>query len=354
MDTDSGRYLFGLVSEFRQAGLQPVFARNFRLLATMRYKPFKRALLDHSFRVRHSLDEIPAQLLAAVITDRPVSALCGGPQVIRVSYEAALPAAGNEVAFPYFVHPEVYARWATRRFPDLNCKRHWRVFFSGTIHKQKQFGTNVLRERFEKLSRREILEALEAGLPAQRIRRVTEPGAMLHVDGPQPKFVWARPDAYRIPVERWLEVLQCADFLLACPGNTFPLCHNLIEGMSVGTVPLLEHPEYLDPPLEDGVNCIAFSGRDGLLAAFARVFGLGAPEILRLRQGALAYHEEHHAPGVLARRLLTPTSSQAVKLLLFACTAPRRQRKLHPPVGCKWRSMKDDSSGIGFNPAESL
>ena len=37
------------------------------------------------------------------------------------------------------------------------------------------------------------------------------------------------------------------------------MCHNAIEAMAVGTVPVLEYASLFSPPLEHGVNCIDLS-----------------------------------------------------------------------------------------------
>jgi hypothetical protein len=110
-----------------------------------------------------------------------------------------------------------------------------------------------------------------------------------------------------------------------------PLCHNLIESLSRGVVPILEHPEFLDPPLEHGVNCLVFRGRDELVKTFERVFQLAPAEILRLRQGAYAYYQAHLAPGQFAQRLLHATDPR-VELLLNAYWAPRPDSAQPQPV----------------------
>ena len=37
-----------------------------------------------------------------------------------------------------------------------------------------------------------------------------------------------------------------------------PMCHNIIESMAVGVIPITNYPEWFDPDLEHMKNCIVF------------------------------------------------------------------------------------------------
>jgi hypothetical protein len=101
-----------------------------------------------------------------------------------------------------------------------------------------------------------------------------------------------------------------------------PLCHNLIEAMSRGAVPILEHPELLTPPLQHNVNCLVFRGSDSLREVMEHAFHLSESEIARLRKGVHAYYLQHHSPGAFAKRLLTHPAP-TVEVFLNAWRTPR-------------------------------
>jgi hypothetical protein len=119
----------------------------------------------------------------------------------------------------------------------------------------------------------------------------------------RPCFVRAG-EAYRVPQERWFATVAKADFFLACPGGSMPICHNLVEAMAAGAVPILEYPEYLDPALRDGVNCLAFSGPEGLLKTMRRALKMKPAEIAPMRRAAFEYYQKHFAPGNFAREAM--------------------------------------------------
>ena len=289
--------------DFEALGFVPCYRRNFRFLATMQHKRFKRFLLDRPFHVCRSMAELPQGSVAVEVTDRRSFPESRTHSQVRVRYEAAWPQAARAVPMTFFVHPIVYDQWLAYPGPDLAAARPWRIFFSGRVVGRK-YGADLLSGKFGKMPRQQILRALEASLPADRLRRLLtaadlETGALQH-----PCFVWSDMTGYKIARPDWLGVLNRADFFLACPGTDMPLCHNLVEALSRGAVPILEHPEYLDPPLEHDVNCLVFHGREELLKTFDRVFEFSPEQIFRLRQGAYAYHQSHLAPGRFARRLL--------------------------------------------------
>jgi hypothetical protein len=323
IDSVSGRYLHGLVRDFEALGYLPCFRKNFCFLATMEHKRFKSFLLRRPLRVCESTDDLPNGSIAAVVTDRRDPAV-RADRIIRVRYEAAWPQSDRGVAMTFFVHPAIYSQWLSLPAPDLEGRRRWRVFFAGRIRLRK-YGGRRLPGRFGKMSRQQIMHALETSLPPERLRRVNdasdlEPGAAVY-----PGFVWSELKHFMIPRKEWLDVVKHAEFFLACPGTHMPLCHNLIESMARGVVPILEHPEFLDPPLQHDENCLVFQGREQLIKTFERVFQLGLDEIVRLRRNAYAYYQNYLAPGAFARRLLNSPHA-SLELFLNAYRAPRRPR----------------------------
>ena len=115
------------------------------------------------------------------------------------------------------------------------------------------------------MSRQQILETLATALPADRLHRLDTAADLDHHDAQHSRLTWAGLGEYRIPRTGWLDALSRADFFVACPGIEMPLCHNLIEAMGRATVPILEHPEFLDPPLQHNLNCLVFRGREELV-----------------------------------------------------------------------------------------
>jgi hypothetical protein len=320
MDADVGRYAFFLVREFETLGYLVCYRKNFRFLATMKHKAYKRLLLDRPFCVCNSVGELPQGSVVAEVTDRSAPPRNETCRQILIRYDRTWPQSEQEVPMPFFVHPMNYDRCLAASPPDLVARRPWRIFFAGSAARDR-YGSSVYHATFGKMSRVQILDTLEAGLPADRVWRI-QSAADLHQDDAQhARFARTKQDGHRIPDAEWLDVLERADFFLACPGVEMPLCHNLIEALARGTVPILEHPEFLDPPLEHNVNCLVFHGPDELLQTFTKAFQSSPGEINRLRQGAFTYYEKYLSPGKFAQRLLDQPD-QRMEILLNACQSP--------------------------------
>ena len=297
IDLDAGRYIFALVRDFEECGFISCYRRNFPFLSNLRYKRYKSILLERPFRVCNSLSGLPTGSVAAVVTDRKRSRITG-TKIIRVLYDERLPRNEGEVSMPFPVYPKLYEQLRTLKKIEVERERPWRCFFAGTV--TEKYGRDILPTRFGKMSRLGILKTLKSQLSPTEVFEI-ESGAHLPRDG---ACVVLAGKSYRVPLEQWFPTLAQADFFLACPGGSMPLCHNLIEAMAVGTIPILEYPEYLDPALRDGVNCLAFSGAENLIPTARRALELKPEQIRRMREAVCAYFRHHLAPGLFARWLM--------------------------------------------------
>lgn len=95
------------------------------------------------------------------------------------------------------------------------------------------------------------------------------------------------------------------DFFLALPGVFMPLCHNIIEAMSVGTIPFLQegYAKTMRPALIAGENCIIFKSIDEIEERIAFLFSLPQTEIDRIRENVLTYHNRYLSPSAIVHEL---------------------------------------------------
>jgi glycosyltransferase involved in cell wall biosynthesis len=126
-----------------------------------------------------------------------------------------------------------------------------------------------------------------------------------------------------IPRERWLEALSKADFFLACPGVGMPLCHNVIEALATGCIPILQYADYLPPPLQDGVNCLAFKTSAELQEIAARALTMSPGQIHTLRGNVRAYYDGFLAPKRFTEKLFSGLRRERT-LLINAYRVPRK------------------------------
>ena len=201
--------------------------------------------------------------------------------------------------------------------------RKFRVFFSGNVNPEV-YNNRVINELFGKLTRVQIIEFLKNVLRSDEIEpfRSLE---QLNIGNYTNKFVfsdWSRKSTTekvikgRITNSNWLNTLSETDFFLACPGFIQPMCHNVIEGLSVGSIPILEYAEMFNPPLKHGIDALVFSGLEDLKTKVRLALNMQPEEIYKLRVNVLKYYDNYLAPSAVARNLLCNKNDIATYYLI--------------------------------------
>lgn len=315
IDAVGGRYYFSLVRDLIDAGFFPVFTARRPTLSTFGTSRMKSLLLSERLGVVRSLDELTEPYFLITDHDTPVPA--NAKRVIKVDYEQRLARNENEMVFPVFVHPQITVKSKLPVSYQVEADRSARIFFGGNTEPDK-YDKDVIREVYQMLSRREMLTETIAAIPPEMIHRPKNSADWLASSEFHP-FVLCETQHCKIPQERWLEALAKADFFLACPGVGMPLCHNLIEALAAGCIPILQYADYLPPPLCHGVNCLAFSDAAGLRKIIGEVLTMNPDKIRTMRAHVRDYANEFLAPGSFAKRLFNGPQT----LLLNAYRVPR-------------------------------
>ena len=234
------------------------------------------------------------------------------PHTVCIDYSMRLAQEG-EVALtfgpsPVLLRDDLFHLPLESKDPRLN-----RIFFAGRT-REREYGRDLLMRDYGIMNRLEALEALSS-YPAD---------GKLVADEQLDDAEWKKPhrvlivsnDHCKIPAKHWMEVMSQSDFFLACPGSEMPMCHNAIECLAVGTIPIIEYPHYIKPGLEDGVHCLAFSGKDELKSCIERALKMTAEEIETMREAVLAFYQAHYRAGQLVQKLVTPAGSKHKVLVM--------------------------------------
>ncbi len=216
---------------------------------------------------------------------------------------------------PFSMSPAVLIESDLTKLSEFRSEqRTHRIIFSGN-HDPQKYDDPILQIHFQKLSRIRILQSLSKSLTLDEMDIIEDPKLDLNFLKETRyirkliwiKWIWSPSSSVsldlRIDNSEWLEFLAKSDFFIATPGIRMPLCFNIIEAMSVGTIPILEYPEFFSPTLRDGVNCIAFEAEQGLIGAVRKALNMSTAEIGQLRQGVVAYYDEHLAIGRLTEKI---------------------------------------------------
>lgn len=240
-----------------------------------------------------------------VVTDGEAAGAC---KTLRVDWNVfpAAPAGPYDLAIPIMFHPDLLTAEAYREAAVLadRRERRMRCFFAGNVA-EGTYSRPVRAGGAELETRFRIAEAIRAdrlgGLleePAdyREFRKRLEAGA--YAD----RFVLIDTSRFSVPADEWLQTLADADYFLAPPGYSQPFCHNIVEAMAVGTIPITQYGAFFAPPLRDGEERLAFDSLPALTAVLRRVLAPGHGKGA-LGANAAAYHEKHLSLGAAAARI---------------------------------------------------
>lgn len=193
---------------------------------------------------------------------------------------------------PYTMHPTLYDFGTHRNLKWLRQHpRCARIFFAGDIG--WKFRIRLVQLLHGMLPRHRMIELVQqyyGGFVDQKITDGYRPGSRSEES---PPILILDQRKQRSPAVLWPRFLASADFFIAGTGAYCPFAHNVIEAMSVGTIPIIEYGAYFYPELEDGVNCLGFSGKKGYLAAIQRALDMDMEAIAQMRAKVIEYYDKY-------------------------------------------------------------
>lgn len=168
-------------------------------------------------------------------------------------------------------------------------KRRIRIFFAGRINTHA-YSNPLLSETFSIHSREELLQVIRKNF-AQLAFTPSKEEEIFNDN--EIEFALINRDVYNVPASKLRDLLADCDFFLALPGVVMPHCHNIIEAMSAGTIPVLQYAKWLNPPLENMKNCLTFDGIDDFQEVIRKASTMDQETIKLLRSEVFDYYNTH-------------------------------------------------------------
>nr|WP_324259007.1 glycosyltransferase [Cellvibrio fontiphilus] len=303
IDGPQGRRFYGLFIFFIRNGFHPVFTDNYLVLGNIQEK-FKQLCLREDFSIlSHEQDLADGYTL---VTDKWYSSLSRrAGKIITINYQPDYSTSDACFPMPFPLFPSLYATGEDLRLQDYrNQQRQWKIFFGGDAE-AKKYNKKSIRKIYNKLSRAQILEILSAGLPKELLLELTSEETLRCAEQAISKGVVIMNTRHcKVASEKWLGTIARADFFLACPGVRYPMSHNLIEAMAVGTIPITQYPELFFPALEQGKNCLVFTSAAELPALIHKARAMEDQERAAMKANVQRYYDEFLSPQSTITRLL--------------------------------------------------
>lgn len=198
---------------------------------------------------------------------------------------------------PMSEYPVLYRRYKWREVFNPNKKRKRSLFMIGNI--DRDFYYNIGRRNFfDIISRGEVVDFIvkkDYYLPVLSVDTLNN---FLDDTIDEKAIIIDTNIHFQIGGEDLKRVLKQFAFYLGLPGIIIPQSHNLIEAMSVGSIPVihLTYSNLFSPPLENKVNAIIYESLDELDDCIQEIFNYKEEQIIQLRINTYNYYKEFLTP----------------------------------------------------------
>ena len=211
----------------------------------------------------------------------------------------------NSIVMPYFMYPRIYNSFYKKinilKKPDLNI----RIFFSGSVVNEgyKNFKWKKEPEKFP--NRLQIIEKILSEFKND-IFLIRSKKDLKHVNSCNKKIIFCLHDkmmkktSYILNFNDNFNLLSKSCFNLNCPGVVMPLCHHLIEGMKVGSIPITNCEKFLNPNLSSD-NSLQYSDLNQIVDKINEALIMDEDKIMKMRTNVLNYYKENLSPQIFKK-----------------------------------------------------
>lgn len=203
---------------------------------------------------------------------------------------------------PYQMHPDVYHFGIAETLPDVRTSSSlFRILFAG--NSGDPYDNPDIEKLFRMVNRKRLNEIVDGMIDGSSFRRIDSKSEFHEHGQIKESTLLLLTKEVKLSIDEWMRALAIADFYIAAPGVSMPFSHNAVEAMAVGAIPIIEYGKMFSPPLEDGVNCVAFSGEDDFIEKIRHCLAMPNHEVARLRAGVIHYYDTYLEPKAVIDRL---------------------------------------------------
>jgi len=325
---EMGRLLFSALDVFGSAGYRIQLFDNLPVSKLGKYGP-----LVYSLPHLTVTDTLPAdtrQMIYLFDEEDPAAGKRVWRKEVQLRYDVFSPYwFSDPIVMPYPVHPAHSGADLPERLRQCRqSERRMRIFFSGDT---EGYVRSRIRYPNDKLPRMTIIDAIRERL-GERLSLVEDETGLareLAGNGYRDVFVMADPGSFRIESTKWLNTVAMADFFLCPPGYVMPMCHNTVEAMAVGAIPIINYPEWFQPGLTHLENCVVFGDATDLIRQLHGVLAMDSTRIAEMRRRVIDYYDQYLTAGSFTRRIEASKRRKVVVLMITDANTARNASKLN-------------------------
>ena len=233
----------------------------------------------------------------------------------------------DPLIMPYPVHPLLSGADLPQRLQKLReNEKKVRIFFSGDT---KGYTKNRIHFPNTKIPRLVVIETIleELGEKTIHIEDENTLNRLFAGDYINSCTIVDTGKMWVDPSD-WLPNLSKTEFFICPPGYVMPMCHNVIEAMAVGSIPIINYPEWLNPTLKHMENCIVFDGKEDLIRKIESVLEMEPEKVSEMRLRVIDYYENHLSPGKFVGEIESRKENDITVLMITDENTKRNAQKL--------------------------
>ncbi len=344
---EMGRIFYCILNSFAISGYKILLLENEKTKSVTQYG--KHAFEIKELKVVNSIPDYSENY--TLLYDQNDSQINGRSWIkqIHLKYDLYSPYwLEQPIVMPFPVHPLQYVHNTLSRLIELRqSKKSYRVLFAGDT---KNYRRKWVYFPKEKLPRLDIVNTLFEKF-SERIELVNNKKSYHAIMNSVflDKYIVIDNDAQRIDSKIWFDVIAKSHFFLSPPGIVMPMCHNIVEAMGIGVIPITNYPEWFHPNLEHGKNCIVFDNETDILEKMKYVFSLDEDVIAEMSSNVIKYYEDHLKPEQFIKKVEESEKEKVTVLYYTEGNVAKNKKKLNKhSVLMRDTSVRIDKSSLRY------
>lgn len=283
---DMGRFSFILCRYFQYAGFNIILKTNryyFRIISK-----YKKHLLKEKYQLVKNCST-PSNTVVLVVPNqhnKTISLTYGYKVLEKSRYDCIA---------PFTLHPNFHQSYPSEStFSEYRrSKRRIQILFAGNTDINK-YNRRELIDEFNVLTRVQIIDFIKNKYKdGKNLSLVSDKNVFFEMFTGNSKLTPLIISEAKCDHKDWLQIVSNATFFLCPPGVYMPWCHNLIEAMAVGTIPILQYADLMVPRLKHLENCLTFSNFEDLQQAIDLALMLDEGEVTRMKANVIQYYQNY-------------------------------------------------------------
>jgi hypothetical protein len=225
----------------------------------------------------------------------------------------------DSLIMPYYMYPRIYNSFYSKIKIPNRPNFDLRIFFSGSVVVDG-YNSFLWKKEPEKFPNRlEIINKIIKEFKNE-IFFINSKQDLKSSNFLKKKIILCLHDkmikktSYTLNFKDNFNLLSSSCFNLSCPGVVMPLCHHLIEGIKVGSIPITNCEKLLVPNLTSN-NSLNYSNLEQLVEKFHEALFMKNEEILYMREKVLEYYSSNLSPENFNQEFLKLFSKKEKKII---------------------------------------